>query len=162
MGDKRVNARAVCGVLFGGLMLLISLRMGIEVPLISHFARSLQAEREKTYQLEEIVRWWNTSEYRQRALTFYRTARNPADSSLDLGDRRFRPPTYQSYLDVYTRRARLGATGASCPLLVTFGDDEIVGLSPIKTVSGRWAGVARVYRESGTTECQHLSVGGAP
>jgi hypothetical protein len=125
-------------------VLAVALRLGVPVPLVSRFARPLLSEREKTHQLEELLEWWETSPYRTHSLRLYRNSENPVDSSLSLSARRFRPPTYQSYLNVYTAGRGEGSPG-NAELLVTFGDDEIPGATPMRTIEGRYAGAAHVY-----------------
>ena len=143
--DVSTQRRLALSLLLVSAVVLIVLRLGIGLPVISRFAQPLLAEREKTYQLEEIVSWWEASDYRAMRLTLYRNADNPVASSGEPRGRRFRPPTYQSYLDVYTGRPPSHAPDTDGTLLVTFGNDAIEGVPPLRIVEGPFAGPARVY-----------------
>ena len=59
--------------------------------------------------------------------------------------RRKRPPTYQGYLDAYLASRR--TTGSDRRTLVaTFGTHRRDGMTLVKTVPGRFAGEAMVFR----------------
>jgi hypothetical protein len=125
-----------CGVV--AVALIVLLRVGVEVPVVSRFARPLLAEREKTFQLERIVGWWSTSEHRGRTLVLNRNASQPFEESGTLPARRFRPPTYQGYLDAYARlRSNAGAEPGR--LVLGFGGEVVPSCRPVLEVVGRFA-----------------------
>jgi hypothetical protein len=134
-----VGAAALCACL-----LVIAVRMGVEVPIVSHAARPLMSEREKTRQLETIIDWMLTSEYGRWHLVLERNA-NPVELGRESIDRRSRPPTYQSYLDTYLDSRRDG-DAAQSTLVVTFGDRNRAGMMLVKMVPGQFAGAAMVFK----------------
>jgi hypothetical protein len=140
----RVAPGLALGVATAAAALIVMLRLGVELPIVARFARPLLAERERTYQMEDIVHWWQSSDYRSLRLTLLRDASDPVDSAHGLDARQHRPPTFQGYLDAYT-----GMSGSSRladnRLVVTFGNDELEGPRLVQSVDGRFAGSARVY-----------------
>ena len=143
---ERLSGRWVVAVLVLAGLLAGAVRIGLEVPIVARAARPLMAEREKTMQLEAIVDWMLTSEYRDWSLLLEGNA-NPADGRREAVDRKWRPPTYQSYLDAYLA-SRQAARTAPSALVVTFGTHEQPGRTLVQTVPGRFAGAAMVFKES--------------
>jgi hypothetical protein len=125
--------------------IIITLRTGHDLPLLSRFARPILAEREKTFQLEEIVEWWRTSDYHRSRLTLFRDPVEAPSASVELGTRQFRPPTYQIYLDAYSGLKDAASPDVRRKLVVTFGGDRIQDLRVLKTLDGEHAGVATIY-----------------
>ena len=142
----RLRTRWIALALVLTVLLVGVVRVGVEVPIVSRAARPLMAEREKTRQLEAIIDWMLASEYRHAALVLERNA-NPAEVVRAAVDRRWRPPTYQDYLDAYLATRRGHASGQPT-LVVTFGGHEQPGMILVKSVPGRFAGAALVFRES--------------
>jgi hypothetical protein len=141
---ERLSSRWGVAVLVLAGLLAGAVRIGVEVPIVSRAARPLMAEREKTAQLEAVIDWMLASEYRGWSLVLERSA-NPADDRGDAVNRRWRPPTYQSYLDAYlASRQAVGANPST--LVVTFGTHEQPGMTLVKTVPGRFAGAAMVFK----------------
>jgi hypothetical protein len=146
LNHLRIEPLVACCLASGAVVLVLMLRSGIHIPFIFRFAEPVLAEREKTYQLEEIIDWWRASPYRNLRLVLYRDAADPIQLSSRLGTRRFRPPTYQKYLDIYDGHVVTAATSDALEkLVVTFGDDELLGQHILTTVDGRFAGPARVH-----------------
>ena len=141
---ERLSRRWVVAVLLLAGLLAGAVRIGVEVPIVSRAARPLMAEREKTAQLEAVIDWMLASEYRDWSLVLERSA-NPADDRGDAVDRRWRPPTYQSYLDAYLA-SRQAVVADPSALVVTFGTHEKPGMTLVKTVPGRFAGTAMVFK----------------
>ena len=139
LGARWIALALVLTVLLAG-----AVRIGIEVPVVSWAARPLMAEREKTKQLETIIDWMLASEYRHASLVLERNA-NPAEVGRAAVERRWRPPTYQDYLDAYLATRRGDGTGRPT-LLVTFGNHEQPGMTLVKTVPGQFAGAAMVFK----------------
>lgn len=128
------------------LLLLIPLRLGVDVPVVSTIARPLIAEREKTFQMEEIVSWLLESEYSDYEPMLYREVRNPTDAS-DSIDRTFRPPTNQNDLGMYVSALRgAGAPpySASKVVLIGFGGDLLPPGRELLVLPGAAAGEAQV------------------
>jgi hypothetical protein len=121
-----------------------AVRMGVRVPMVSRLAQPLLAEKEKTWQLEAIIQWMMTSDYRNWHLQVEGIV-NPADSASQAIDRRYRPPTYQIYLDSYLA-AQGSNPGDPRTLVATFGDRRIDGMTQVYVVEGRFAGPAMVFK----------------
>jgi hypothetical protein len=130
----------------GGVILLVLLRFGVDLPVLSRLSRPLLAEQEKTFQMEHIVQWLLSSEYATYEPVFVRGVSNPKDAS-DSIDRTFRPPTNQEYLSKYTRALR----GPSAPapssdhiVLVGFGGESMPPGKVLLVIPAPNAGEAKV------------------
>src|SRR5688572_19194784 len=71
---------------------IVSVRTGVSVPVVSQFAQPLLAERERTYQLEEVLSWLAASDYCRYGVTFATGSEDPVESVSDALVRRYRPP----------------------------------------------------------------------
>lgn len=143
---QRIDRRWIAA----GVLMMVTftgaLRMGVEVPVFSEVARPLVAERERTRQLESVIEWMLASEYRGWQLTLEESA-NPVDVGRGAIDRRRRPPTYQPYLDAYLDSQRpSGTVDDGQSLLVSFGTAQRENRTLVKSVPGRYAGEARVFK----------------
>ena len=145
----RMVAAAVIAV---AMALLVLLRSGVDLPVVSRFAQPLIAEREKTFQMEQIVRWLLASEYATYEPVFVREVRSPKDAS-DSIDRTFRPPTNEKDLSMYVRALR----GSSAPppsaerfVLVGFGGESMPPGKLLLVLSATNAGEARVVLPNAT------------
>jgi hypothetical protein len=146
-GSARITAVAVIAV---AVALLIPLRLGVDVPVVSRLAQPLIAEREKTFQMEEIVNWLVASEYASYQPVLVRDADNPIDAS-DAVDRTFRPPTNQWNLDMYVEALRdPGTPPPSEPkkVLVGFGGVAMPPGEVLLALPAPHAGEARVVLPS--------------
>jgi len=141
---ERLGLRWVVMALLLAALVAGTLRAGIHVPIASHVARPLLAEREKTRQLEAVIDWMLASEYRTWHLALEDNA-NPVDAVRDAADRRRRPPTYQGYLNAYLA-SRRGVPPHPQTLVVTFGTHPRPGLTLLKVVPGRFAGTVMVFK----------------
>ena len=98
-------------------------RFNVYVPLVAEYAAPLVAEREKTEQLENIIRWVRNSPYREYDLTLEHNALNPSLAD-DAINRTHRPPTDQEYLSLYMNSLRGPREVERLPgkqLLIAFG-----------------------------------------
>jgi hypothetical protein len=139
----RLAAMAAISV---AVLMLVLLRFGVDLPVVSRIARPLLAEQEKTFQMEQIVRWLLASDYATYEPVFVRGVSNPKDAS-DSIDRTFRPPTDQEYLSKYARALR----GPSAPppsadriVLVGFGGESMPSGRLLLVLQAPNAGEARV------------------
>jgi hypothetical protein len=139
---ERIAPASAIVLLVVAALLVGSLRMGLHVPIVSRFAQPLLAEREKTKQLESVIDWMLKSEYRNWHLTLEHSE-NPVDAGRYVIERRYRPPTYQGYLDQYLDAQR--NTKNSKNLIVTFGTHERRDMQLIKIFAGQFAGSAMVF-----------------
>jgi hypothetical protein len=137
---------AASGALAVALTLLVLLRVGIDVPVISNISRPILAEREKTFQMEEIVEWLLASEYAGYDPVLVQEVRPPSDAT-DSVDRTFRPPTNQKDLTMYVHALR-GSSERPLPggksVLVGFGGQTMPPGEEILTLTAPHAGQARV------------------
>lgn len=126
--------------LCGSVLLLTSvLRSGLPVPVISTLVTPVLAEREKTFQMANVIEWKAESQYRSYSLVLSNPSANPSQTE-NLWDRRTRPPTYQRYLDEYLA----SPARPQGELLVSFGGAYPPG-KVVYTVKGRYAGNAVVF-----------------
>ena len=131
----------ICILLVGGL------RRGIQIPVISRLAQPILAEREKTFQLENIVDWMVQSEYNDYSLILSQAAANPAVANNAI-NRQHRPPTRQEYLDMYVacmQGQRWFEASCNKQLLVCFGDEEVADLRTVYQEDNKFAGKVFVY-----------------
>jgi hypothetical protein len=126
------------------LLILVLLRADVHIPGISRLAAPIIAEKEKTYQMEEIARWLVASPYRDHEPVFLRSSMNPRGAT-DAVDRRFRPPTNQEYLSKYMRMVRQGDAVQGKAVFVGFGGEDLPGGSRIMSLDAPNAGTAAVY-----------------
>ncbi|MBN1696502.1 MAG: hypothetical protein JW881_03210 [Spirochaetales bacterium] len=134
----------VCGIL------IILLRMGISIPLVSNFTNPLLAEKEKTHQLKSITEWVIQSDYKTYDIIFYQEMKDPINNPETAIDRRNRPPTRQEYLDMYMEwlcdtSHIVREADMENKFFITFGNEYIDDMYLIKRFHGKFAGDALVY-----------------
>jgi hypothetical protein len=149
-------------LLFYGLALLlvVPLRNGINLPIISSFANPLLAEKEKTYQLKEIMDWVLASNYRDCKVLLHHDKYSPAYSPSQAIARTHIPPTAQMYVDEYMEMMRgplNNQRARTTNLIVTFGNEGLPGMRLLKSLDGRWAGRASIFVSPPEQE-RHASV----
>lgn len=130
------------------LVLVVLLRSGVRLPVISRIVLPLQMEREKTIQLDRILNWYFELPEPRPALILANSARSPVEE-LVYSDRRFRAPTTQKYLDYFLRRrAEIHQASPAEALIVAFGGKEIPGATTVHVEQGVFAGQATVILQS--------------
>ena len=87
-----LKTRYVMGTIIASTIVLLMVRAGIEVPIVTRAASPLLTERERTYQLENILTWLHNSDYCGYEIAFAENAGNPIDSVESAITRRNRPP----------------------------------------------------------------------
>ena len=125
-------------------------RTGLEVPIVTRVAAPLLTERERTYQLENILAWLHNSDYCGYEVTFLQDAGNPIDSVESAITRRNRPPAalgdvqlfWDTVLQCQKAERSNNKTGTA---VVTFGGPVLADSSPVFEVKGRYAGDATVW-----------------
>lgn len=137
-----VNNRTALVLSLVVVALLAALRSGGHVPILSQLANPVQAEREKTYQLEDIIAWMMSSKYQGYCVTFSQEAGFPTRTE-NAVNRRHRAPTEEWLLAVYLDALR--QVGHQNRVIVSFGDETVPGAREIYRVKGRYAGDAIVY-----------------
>lgn len=142
-----VNGRfaLAMGLVLG--VLVVCIRLGVQVPVVSRFMQPLMAEREKTYQMANILSWLQRSPYKDRYIAFDRPAMATRKNYKQTIDRRNTAPTSAAYLDYYLAWLRndSGTPDPNRRLVVTFGNSRLDGAKLAYSVPGRFAGSARVY-----------------
>ena len=127
----------------------ILIRTGQHIPLLSQLTLPIQQEREKTFQLERILKWKLNSEYKFYGLILGQPVPNLVNSPMQW-NRKNIPPTNQAYLDDYLNF--IGKTNISKSevgeLVVYFGSEKIHNYVMVYSLNGIFAGDVYVYLRS--------------
>ena len=146
-----LKPRYAMGIIAASALILLMVRGGVEVPIVTKVAMPLLTERERTFQLENALAWLHNSDYCGYDISFTENAGSPIDSMENVITRRNRPPA--SLEDVrFFWNGILRCHGAG-PLsdkartaTVTFGDPALVAdASAVFVVKGKYAGDAVVW-----------------
>ena len=138
------------GIIVAAAAVLLLVRAGIEVPIITRIARPLLVERERTYQLEKILAWLHNSEYCGYDVAFLEDAGNPIDSVESVILRRHRPPAaledVQLFWNAVLRCRKSGLPNHETETaVVTFAGPALANSGPVFEVAGKYAGEAAVW-----------------
>jgi hypothetical protein len=145
-----LKTRYVVGTIVASTMVILMVRVGIDVPVVTRVAAPLLTERERTYQLENILAWLHNSDYCGYEVTFLQDAGNPIDSVESVITRRNRPPAALGDVQLFwdtvlqCQKAELSNNKAGTAI-VTFGGPVLANSSPVFEVKGRYAGDATVW-----------------
>lgn len=139
-------------VALASIMLVIAatvlLKADIHLPIVSRLVNPLLAEKEKTFQMENIIKWMMASDFRENRLILCEDARQPVMAT-NAVNRRHRPPTSQFYLDVYFYSLRTRQPNNSAgQLTVCFGGAEIDNAELVYNVEGKYSGGATVWKQT--------------
>jgi hypothetical protein len=146
-----LTPRYVAATVAASAALLLTLRAGADVPVVSGFVNPLLAERERTYQLEDALAWLHRSDYCSYEINFTEKAGSPVDSAENVINRRNRPPSaledVRTYWNGILRCHRSENSGdQSGTAIVTFGDPtRIADASSVLVIKGKYAGDAIVW-----------------
>jgi hypothetical protein len=145
-----VKTRYVIGAIIASMIVMLMVRGGIEVPVVTRVASPLLAERERTYQLESVLAWLHSSEYCGYDVAFVDNAGNPIDSVESAITRRNRPPAALEDVQLFWNtvlRCQRGerANEKARTTIVTFGGLPVANSRPVFEVGGRYAGDATVW-----------------
>lgn len=131
-------------------VVLLMVRGGIDVPIVTRVASPLLMERERTYQLENILVWLHNSDYCSYEIGFVEKADNPIDSVESAITRRYRPPASLEDVQLFWRTV-LQCQKVERPndksgiAIVTFGSPALAHSRPVFEVRGQYAGDATVW-----------------
>jgi hypothetical protein len=130
------------------IVCLTTIKAGFVIPLVSLIAKPILSEKEKTYQLDDIICWkLKNDEFSSFRLLFYDTWALPVNSKNSV-TRTNRPVTEQSYFNEYLdffSNSKPNALKTST-LYITFGDKILKGRELVFFVNGKWNGRACVFR----------------
>jgi len=145
-----VKTRYALGIIIVSALVILLIRAGIRVPVVTTVASPLLTERERTYQLESVLAWLHTSEYCGYDLTFIDNAGNPIDSVESAIRRQNRPPAGLKEVHFFWNtvlRCREGqhSNNKDETAIVTFGGPVVANSRPVFEVRGRYAGNATVW-----------------
>ena len=145
-----IKTRYALGIIIVSALVIVLVRAGIRVPIVTTVARPLLTERERTYQLESVLTWLHTSEYCGYDLTFIDNAGNPIDSVESAITRQHRPPAGLKEVHFFwstVLQCRKGehSNNKAETAIVTFGEPALANSTPVFEVKGRYAGGATVW-----------------
>lgn len=138
------------GIIVAAAAVLLLVRAGIEVPVITRVARPLLVERERTYQLEKVLAWLHDSKYCGYEVAFLEDAGNPIDSVESVILRRHRPPAALEDVQLFwntvlrCRKSELPNQETETAL-ITFAGPTLANSGPVFEVAGKYAGEAVVW-----------------
>jgi hypothetical protein len=139
---RPVHALAVVGLL---VALGATLRAGVHVPVVSTIAHPVLAESERTHQMEELLRQFLASPWRDRPVLLENGAPSPTEAEGAL-DRQHRPPTQQICLDAFLLKRRGPPRAGAPPVILSFGGGaRVSNAEKVLTVPGRYAGEATAH-----------------
>jgi len=143
-----LGQRYAIAFLVGLAAILVAVRVGISVPLVSTLAKPLLAERERTFQLEHALAWLSASKYCAYDLGFVVASGNPIDSVEGAITRRYRPPSALGDVSPYWEaalRCEPSTERAKGTAIITFGGPELTDAVRILDLPGRNAGPATIW-----------------
>jgi len=145
-----LTPRYVAAIGTAALALLLMLRAGVQVPVVTRIAVPLLAERERTYQLENVLEWLHTSDYCSYGIEFTANAGSPVDSVENVITRRNRPPAaledVRSFWNGILRCRGERRSGEPDTVIITFGDSSpIADARSVFAIEGEYAGDAIVW-----------------
>jgi hypothetical protein len=145
-----VKTRYIMGAIVASTIVILVVRAGIEVPIVTRLATPLLSERERTYQMENILAWLHKSDYCGYEIAFAENAGSPIDSVESAITRRNRPPAWPTDIQLFWTTV-LQCRPAKGPKIevrtaaVTFGGQLLADSRPVFRVEGRYAGDATVW-----------------
>lgn len=140
-----VTRTAAALMLTALVVLAVALRLGLSIPLLTAAASPVMAEREKTFQLERILAWIESSPQRGATVYLKHSAEHPGTDPSAALNRTNRAPTTDVALVDYLTWLVPGPGEAAKYLLVTFGGESLPHSIPLYRVTSRHAGTASVW-----------------
>lgn len=136
----------VIAPIIASAIIILLVRAGIEVPIVTRSATPLLIERERTYQLENALAWLHDSDYCGDEIAFANNADDPIDSVQSALTRRNRPPASFDDVDLFWKTI-LECRDAESPgtATLTFGGPELGDSVPVLDIKGRYAGDAIIW-----------------
>lgn len=143
-----VKPRFVAATIIASVIVLVMMRMGIRVPIVSRVASPLLTERERTYQLETVLAWLHNSDYCGYGIAFAENSGNPIDSIESVITRKNRPPSgIEDVQTFWNNELRCNSSQGykAGTAIVTFDAPALAHARAVFTIKGRYAGDATVW-----------------
>ena len=143
-----VKTRYVVGSIVAATIVLLMVRVGVKVPIVTKVASPLLAERERTYQLEGILAWLHSSDYCGYEVGFAENAGSPIEDVESAITRRNRPPAALGDVQLFWEtvlRCQNSERHTPETAIVTFGGPALPNSRPVFEVGGRYAGDGTVW-----------------
>jgi hypothetical protein len=147
-----IKPRYIAATVAAAAVILVMVRAGIHVPVLTRVATPLLAEREKTYQLEGILTRLHNSDYCGYEVAFVENAGSPVEDPDSAINRRGRPPAALPDVQLFWQNV-LRCPGANTlqkktgTAFVTFGGQQLANADSHFKVAGKYAGDAAVWIE---------------
>jgi hypothetical protein len=140
----------VVGAMIVLTVVMLMVRAGIKVPVITRVAKPLLAEREKTYQLENILAWLHNSDYCSDGIAFAEDAGDPIEGVESAITRKNRPPSWIGDVRLFWNTNLRCGTAAqseskSNMAVVTFGGLPVADSKAVFKVAGKYTDDAVVW-----------------
>jgi hypothetical protein len=140
----------VVGAMIVLTVVMLMVRAGIKLPVITGVASPLLAEREKTYQLENILTWLHNSDYCSDGITFAEGAGDPIEGVESAITRKNRPPSGIGDVRLFWNTNLRCGTAAqseskSNMAIVTFGGPPVADSKAVFKVAGKYTDDAIVW-----------------
>lgn len=135
-------------IVFATVVLVV--RAGISVPLVTRAARPLLAERERTYQLEDTLAWLHDSDYCGCEISYMEDAGSPVADVESALKRQHRPPSaiedVRLFWNSVLRCPRTERTGHERgTVTLTFGGQLMPDSKPVFKIKGIYGGDTTVW-----------------
>jgi hypothetical protein len=144
-----VKTRYVMVAMVASTIVLLMVRAGVQVPIVTRAASPLLTERERTYQLENVLTWLHSSDYCSYEIGFAENADNPVDSAETVITRRNRPPAgledVQLFWKTVLQCQKTQRPDKTLTAIVTFGGPALPNSTPVFKIKGKYAGEATVW-----------------
>jgi hypothetical protein len=144
-----LTARHAITVVAAAFLLVLMVRAGVRIPVITWGATPLLTERERTYQLEDLLYWLHSSAYCGDDIAFVDDAGNPIDSVHSAMTRRYRPPAalgdVRLFWNTILKCPKTSTHSQAGTAVLTFDGPPLADLTPVFKIRGRYAGDATVW-----------------
>ena len=140
----------VAGAIIVLTLPMLLVRAGIKAPIVTRVASPLLAEREKTYQLENILAWLHNSDYCDDEISFAEDAGDPIEGVESAITRKNRPPSWIGDVRLFwNTNLRCQVAGhhdnKSNMAVVTFGGPSVPDSRPVFKIAGKHTDDAVVW-----------------
>lgn len=145
-----LKPQVAMGIIAVSAVVVVMVRAGMRVPVVTKAATPLLMERERTYQMENMLAWLHNSQYCGYDIALAVQSDNPIDSVESAITRRNRPPA--SLVDIQhlwngVLRCNRANPGEREPgaVTITFGGPALPQSSPVYSIPSTVAGPATAW-----------------